>query len=305
MAKRSHDPGTSLLSIGALSNATGIPVETLRNWEARYGFPVPQRKPSGHRVYSLESVERLKLIAAALTLGLRPSDVIGSSSEALAKILAAVEPEGRDRPPAGKLVGIDELLGLVKLFDGDRLTRILTDDWARLTPYAFLEQRIAPLLRAVGEAWSEQSISIRHEHFLSEQVGDLLRALRTRLEERAAGPRIVLASLPGENHGLGLQMAALAFAAAGCRVTYLGTEVPLQEIEAIARDADIRAVALSVSSATGGPPTAQAIRRLRERLPKRVALLVGGDGAPKARPGIEPLHGFQSVESWCAALRER
>jgi hypothetical protein len=44
------EPGQ--ISIGALSRATGIPVETLRTWEARYGFPIPERKRSGHRVYS-------------------------------------------------------------------------------------------------------------------------------------------------------------------------------------------------------------------------------------------------------------
>jgi len=32
------------LTIGALSRATGIPVETLRTWESRYGFPEPERK---------------------------------------------------------------------------------------------------------------------------------------------------------------------------------------------------------------------------------------------------------------------
>ena len=62
-------PGASSvarLSIGALSRATGIPVETLRTWENRYGFPVPERKPSGHRVYPLSSVPRLRRIAESV-----------------------------------------------------------------------------------------------------------------------------------------------------------------------------------------------------------------------------------------------
>jgi DNA-binding transcriptional regulator YiaG len=29
------------LSIGTLSSATGVPVDTLRTWERRYGFPAP------------------------------------------------------------------------------------------------------------------------------------------------------------------------------------------------------------------------------------------------------------------------
>jgi hypothetical protein len=42
MAFKQHpDDGGPWLSIGALSKATGIAVETLRTWELRYGFPVP------------------------------------------------------------------------------------------------------------------------------------------------------------------------------------------------------------------------------------------------------------------------
>ena len=59
------DEAGARLSIGALSRATGIPVETLRTWESRYGYPVPERRPSGHRVYPLESVPRLRRIAEA------------------------------------------------------------------------------------------------------------------------------------------------------------------------------------------------------------------------------------------------
>ena len=52
-----------MLSIGALARATSIRVETLRTWERRYGYPLPERKPSGHRVYPVASVSRLRRIA--------------------------------------------------------------------------------------------------------------------------------------------------------------------------------------------------------------------------------------------------
>src|SRR5437660_927703 len=37
------------LSIADVAERTGIAIATLRAWEARYGFPEPQRLPSGHR----------------------------------------------------------------------------------------------------------------------------------------------------------------------------------------------------------------------------------------------------------------
>src|SRR5262249_58469507 len=79
-------PG-GMLSIGALARATSIRVETLRTWERRYGYPVPERKPSGHRVYPVASVSRLRPIAPALASGHRPSEVAAASEAALRALL--------------------------------------------------------------------------------------------------------------------------------------------------------------------------------------------------------------------------
>ena len=289
------------LSIGALSRATGIAVETLRTWENRYGFPVPERKPSGHRVYPVSAVPRLRRVAQALQLGHRAGQVVGASDEALGRLLettvapaapAALAPGG---PAAEDLPG---MLRLVRAFDGERLTRLFLAEWARMGPVEFLEARIAPLVRAVGDGWEKQSLEIRHEHFLSERVGDLLRSVRLPLEERASGPLVVFATLPGEAHSLGLQMSALVLAAAGCRILYAGTEVPVPQVASLARDLSARAVAVSVSAATKGAASAAALRRLREALPRRVLLVAGGDGAPPGRPGIDSIQNLRDLDVW-------
>src|SRR5512134_2718540 len=155
-------------------------------------------------------------------------------------------------PDAGVL---PELLHLVSCFDADRLTRVLLGEWSRLGPLDFLDTRVGPLLRAVGDGWETGRLEVRHEHFLSERVGDLLRSLRLNLEESATGPRVVFASLPGEAHALGLQMSALVLAASGCRIVYLGTEVPRSEIVSLTHDLGARAVAVSISSANHTPAT--------------------------------------------------
>ena len=165
-------------------------------------------------------------------------------------------------------------------------------------PVEFLEARIGPLIRAVGEGWEQNELEIRHEHFLSERVGDLLRSLRMPLEERATGPLVVFATLPGEAHGLGLQMSALVLAAAGCRILYLGTEVPVAQVASLARDLAARAVAVSLSSATKGTASAAALRKLREALPRRVALVAGGDGVPASRPGIDAVQSLRDLDAW-------
>jgi DNA-binding transcriptional MerR regulator/methylmalonyl-CoA mutase cobalamin-binding subunit len=290
---------TPQLSIGALARATGIAVETLRTWESRYGFPVPERKPSGHRVYPLDAVHRLRRIAEALALGHRAGQVVGASEEALQQLLDGTA-AARGGPSAGipPAEDLDGLLRLVAAFDAERLTRTLLGDWGRMTPIEFLEERIAPLIVAVGDGWERGDLEVRHEHFLSERVGDLLRSLRLPFEERASGPLVIFATLPGEGHGLGLQMAALVLSWVGCRILYLGPEVPLAQLTSLAMDLGARAVAVSVSSATRGTTTSTSIRKLRGRLPPRVALVVGGDGAPRAQAGVEVVRNLRDLEAW-------
>ena len=296
------EDGGAWLSIGALSRATGVAVETLRTWESRYGFPRPERKPSGHRVYPVSAVQRLRRIAKALQLGHRAGQVVGASEEALGRLLessvAATSSAGSRFPASPTAQDLPGMLQLVKAFDGEGLFRQFLADWARIGPVEFLESRIAPLVRAAGEGWEHGELEVRHERFLSERASDLLRSLRLPLEERAAGPLVVFATLPGEAHGLGLQMSALVLAASGCRILYLGTEVPIAQVASVARDLAARAVAVSVSAATKGPASAAGLRRLREALPRRVLLVAGGDGAPAARPGIESVKTLRDLDAW-------
>jgi len=288
------------LSIGALARASGIAVDTLRTWERRYGYPAPERKPSGHRVYPVSSVPRLRRIAEALARGHRAGEVLPASDAALSSLLGAGP--AKHAPAVSPPARPDDLLAAVVALDAERLTRALTADWGRLGPLEFLEGRVAPLVHEVGEAWADGRLEIRHEHFLAERVGDLLRALRLPFDERAAGPSVVLASLPGERHALGLQMAALLLATTGCRVLFLGTEVPVAELISLAKDRHARAVGVSVSLATAGSRTAGQLLRIRRGLPRRADLLVGGGGAPRPHPGLTIVPTLPSLDAWARAV---
>jgi DICT domain-containing protein len=93
------------LSIGDLARRTGIGVSTLRAWEARHGFPVAQRLPSGHRRYSEQDVEEVlsvererragSTLDAALArargrIGLQRSSIFATLSSALPNVAPVV-----------------------------------------------------------------------------------------------------------------------------------------------------------------------------------------------------------------------
>lgn len=297
---------SGMISIGALSRACGIPAETLRTWERRYSFPAPVRKPSGHRLYQVSAIPRLRRIAQAVAQGRRAGDVIHANERELEAILESPSLRSRSTPRGSEAqtlspeVELRDCLHAIESFDAPTLTHRLLLGWARLGPVPFLERLIGPLLRSVGDAWQEGRLEIRHEHFLSERVGDLLRSLRLPFEASAHGPIMVLATPPGEAHNLGLEMAALVLAQAGVRVLYLGTEVPLAEIAAVAMDRRAAAVALSLSANYEGARRDEALRALRALLPASVTLLAGGASAV-AEENVQVIQGFADLDAWARA----
>jgi methanogenic corrinoid protein MtbC1 len=295
------------LSIGALSRASGVPAETLRTWEQRYGFPAAERKPSGHRLYPAGMVARVRRIADAIAAGHRASAVVAATDAELNRLLSAtaLQTAPAPLPVSPSTESLDDLMAAVSAFDTDRLTAALWSDWGRLGPTEFLQATAAPLVERVGQAWAEGRMEIRHEHFLSERLADVMRAIRLPLDHRASGPVVVCATLPGELHALGLQMAALALAAAGLRVVYLGTEVPPVELARVARDLGARAVAVSVSAASDRDGVKRHLGRLREALPRSVVMLLGGQGAPPGRANAAAVADFAGLEHWARELRAR
>src|SRR5690606_27179274 len=129
--------GSGLLSIGALSAATGIPVDTIRTWERRYGFPEAERKPSGHRVYPLAIAPRLRRITQALARGHRAAEVVPAPEAALEVLLATLPPAATPRrpEPGTVLLGVSgdasDLLDAARTYDAERLKHALQADWAR------------------------------------------------------------------------------------------------------------------------------------------------------------------------------
>ena len=93
-------------------------------------------------------------------------------------------------------------------------------------------------------------------------------------------------------------MVALLLTVVGCRLLFLGTEVPPTQVASLARDLNARAVAVSVSIANRGEPMASQIMFLRSLLPRRVTVVVGGAGAPGAQPGLKVIQDLTEAEEW-------
>lgn len=67
------------LSIGDLSQRTGVAQQTLRSWERRHGFPQPHHTDSGHRRYSQDQVELVHAVSEGRRRGLSLSIAIATA----------------------------------------------------------------------------------------------------------------------------------------------------------------------------------------------------------------------------------
>ena len=80
------ESGHARLSIAAVERDTGIAKETLRVWERRYGFPAPSRNAQDERFYSVEDLERLRLVTRLIAAGHRPGKLLPLPLEELTRL---------------------------------------------------------------------------------------------------------------------------------------------------------------------------------------------------------------------------
>ncbi|MBK7579522.1 MAG: MerR family transcriptional regulator [Myxococcales bacterium] len=233
-------------SIRVASRLTGLSSDTLRMWERRYGFPNPERNAAGVRMYSQEHVERLMLVARSLKAGYRAGEVVSRTHDELSALLASTATTGQDSAPASS--SIEALIGCLERDDVASLQIELRQRANLLGAQRFIKEVCAPLLERVGDAWASHKLEVRHEHLLSRMLSTQLRVMSSAYEGATSDPVVLLATLPGERHGLGLDMAALYLALSGATPRVLGIDTPADQIAQAARHANARVVGLSVSA---------------------------------------------------------
>lgn len=310
-SKHDTEDKRAMLSIGAVAKATGIRVETLRTWERRYGFPRPERTGSGHRKYPRDVIAHLELINTALEQGHRPSNVVGESEDYLRDLLGiatitptTIPPAQQEQAPSPATARaiLDTWMNATLELDADALRESFDSIWFRLGAHAFLAHLVAPFLVEIGEAWFAGRIAVLHEQFASAQLKAFLSSHWRPLSERAGGPLIVCAALPGEYHIIGLHMVAVLVAMAGCQLIFMGCDTPLEAIVDAASDHGAVAVLVSVSAAANNAHTTAHLTELRALLDRDIELIVGGAGAPAQIPSTIHIDDLEQLRSWAEKL---
>jgi MerR family transcriptional regulator, light-induced transcriptional regulator len=250
----------SSLNISALTQRTGVPSDTIRKWEQRYGVLHPDRTPGGQRRYSELDIERIEWLKARIREGYR----IGEAAALLGEgaVVAHTSAELRDA-----------IVAATAASDAAELRRLVGQTLALTSLTETLLDVFAPALITIGERWQRGEISIGQEHLATATVRSALQKLLSDPRPEVRGTA-VLACAPGERHEIGLLMLAVLLRADGWQVAYLGADTPLTDAVELADS--VEAGILCVSAASG--ETLHALEGELERLSLRdsPSMVVGG-----------------------------
>lgn len=265
------------LSIAAVERDTGLTKDTLRIWERRYGFPVPDRNALAERFYPLDQVEKLRVIKRLLDAGHRPGQIVAQPVDALLRLsdsgAAVAGPRGDPGQP-----DLRAYVDLVRAHDVDGLRRQLAQAQLQLGLARFVIEVISPLNTLIGDTWMRGHLEVFEEHLYTESMHVLLRqAISTvPVPETGSRPRVLLTTFPHEPHGLGLLMAEPLFLLEGCRCLSLGVQTPIWDIVLAAKSQRADIVALSFSSMLTPTAVTTGLAELREKLPPSIEIWAGG-----------------------------
>ena len=283
-------------SIGKLSKLTGLSVLRLRAWETRYNYPMPVKLDSGHRRYSMATLQKLQAIQRLLEFGEKISFIvhmeISELYELLDKKVAAIQvPEDFDKG------AVLEWLEVAKEFDEVTLNYLFEKSWNKFTPLGFIESRVGPFVYGLGEYWESEYLNVSQEHFASNTLRNFLENKWRAKNLELKGRPFVLSMLPNDHHNLGLQMCALLTCEAGQPVRYLGERTPVESIISCAESTNATAIVISISETLDERMTRTYLQQLAQWNNDDVVLIAGGKGYIE-EPNFKSFATFKEYEQW-------
>src|SRR5690242_18230910 len=105
----------------AVARETGVPADTFRAWERRYGVPRPQRTAGGHRLYSERDIAIIRWLRDRTDEGVNISHAVMLLANTLET--PAAMPAGNDEARAVAQL-IDELVQSLTNFDAAQADQI-------------------------------------------------------------------------------------------------------------------------------------------------------------------------------------
>lgn len=263
---------TGKYTVNEVEERTQVPASTLRQWERRYGFPMPERSSSGYRLYSEHDLQQIQAMKRHIEDGVPAS----RAAELVKRV--GITPTG-PRPVSELLKELTE--SLVAL-DDVRADQILSEAHALHPVETVLVDLLQATMVEIGQRWHDGDLSITVEHFATAYVQGRLRALFNLSPNIRSAKSVVVACAPEDRHELGALTLAVFLRRAGFRVYYVGADTPVADLLEMTQRIKPDAVMVSAS-------VLKAIRALheqKEHFAQMKTVLVFGGQAFAAQPDL-------------------
>ncbi len=313
-ADRSRLPANAtdpIYNIKAVVQRTGVPADTVRAWERRYGVPHPARTPGGQRAYSEQDIAVIGWLRQRTEEGMTISQAV-SLLDALGTEQALAPPGPVGAGPRTPAVVVRDLLAAFLRYDQPVADAILSEAFVLFGVEEAVARVVRPALVEIGELWHRGEIAVTTEHFASQFIKRKIAGLISMYDNAYAPWTVIVGCAPHEQHEIGALLLCLFMMRQGWHVLYLGPDVPIGDLMQTVARVQPDMVCMSAASVESAEQIARIGEAIQAGEESRPLFAYGGNvfnNRPELRahvPGIflaEDAH--QAVETARALLVAR
>ncbi len=264
--------------IHRFSKLTGLSTHVIRAWERRYGLVTPTRGANRYRLYNDEDVRLFRYLKSQVDGGMSIGELAEIGKEKLHEqserqyVATPVDP-----PPSENLVA--DLIQALKENDRASFERKLNGALAVIPFEEALHRFLLPLQGQVGQHWHDGTLGIAQEHYASNQVKQKIFSAMNQLRMVEEGPRVIISCPSQEWHEISAMTAAYLCAARGCRVHYLGANLPIPELAKYCEEIRPSYVLLSLTIDRSDAEAQSIVQELATQIRPIAPVGVGGRSA--------------------------
>lgn len=216
-------------SIRDIGNLCGIKTHTLRIWEQRYRFFIPNRKSGNHRIYNSEDLKNLLRVAFLYNNGYKISHLARMDQKEIDRLVSGYEPAAGDFTSH-----IYPLVEASLDFEEEAFQAVIEKLRKRYELKTIIEKVFYPFLERIGLLWLSNHVVPAQEHFCSQLIARTILHETEKLEMPVPGPaKVLIFGFPGEYHEIPLLVTQYYFRVEGVKVIQAGSNVPIRVIDDI------------------------------------------------------------------------
>jgi MerR family transcriptional regulator, light-induced transcriptional regulator len=294
----------SNFSIKDVEALTGIKPHTLRIWEQRYGIPLPNRTATNIRFYTDDDLKLLLNVAMLNRQGYKISKITKMSKEELDQLVVDISLNSDDEN-----IHLESLIKAMFSLDEARFIQVFQSSVDQIGFEASFTKLVFPLLSRIGIMWQTGSINPAYEHFISHIIRQKLFVATAELPliKVATAKKFVLFLPPYETHELSLLFANYLIRASGHHTSYLGPNLPLNDLNPVMKIYKGDFMLTVLTSSTTNQTPLQIANKLYGDFPRTTVLMAGSQimqSNIQYPPNIKLLSSFEGFSTFLKSINK-